>query len=92
MTTNSTTLVTGLYVKIDDDWAGIARLPGRPPRLSHSELLCPAVTQALLGFHREARWLRHVRAYYRGMFPYVPQDAGARTGLVQEQLQHRRRW
>ncbi|MYV49349.1 IS982 family transposase [Streptomyces sp. SID2888] len=76
MTTNLTTLVTALYVKIDDDWAGIARLPGRPPRLSHSELLCLAVMQALLGFHSEARWLRHVRAHYRGMFPYIPQDAG----------------
>lgn len=76
MTTNLTTLVTALYVKIDDDWAGIARLPGRPPKLSHSELLCLAVMQALLGFHSEARWLRHVRAHYRGMFPYIPQDAG----------------
>jgi Transposase DDE domain len=71
-----TTLVTALYVKIDDDWAGIARLPGRPPKLSHSELLCLAVMQALLGFHSEARWLRHVRAHHRDMFPYIPQDPG----------------
>ncbi|MFE9975736.1 hypothetical protein ACFYRD_34750 [Streptomyces hirsutus] len=92
MTTNSTTLVTGLYVKIDDDRAGIARLPGGPPRASRSGLLCPAVTRALPGFHGEARRLRHVRTHYRGMFPYVPQDAGARTGLVRERLQHRRRW
>jgi hypothetical protein len=76
VTTNITTLATALYVKIDDDWAGIARLPGRPPKLSHSELLCLAVMQALLGFHSEARWLRYVREHYRGMFPYVPQDAG----------------
>ncbi|MER6110629.1 hypothetical protein ABT155_21385 [Streptomyces hirsutus] len=60
MTTDSTTLVTGLYVKIDDDRAGIVRLPGRLPRLGHSELLCPAVTQALPGLHGETRRLRHV--------------------------------
>ncbi|MET8116169.1 hypothetical protein ABZT29_27370 [Streptomyces prasinus] len=58
MTTNSATLVTGLYVKIDDDRPGIARLPGRPPRPSHSELPCLAVMQALPGFHSEARRLR----------------------------------
>lgn len=76
MTTNSITLVIALHVKSCDGWAGIARLPGRPPRLSRSELLCPAVMQALLGFHSEAHWLRHVRVHYRGMFPYVPQDTG----------------
>ncbi|MGW4041533.1 IS982 family transposase, partial [Streptomyces sp. NPDC004721] len=37
MTTNLNTLVTALYVKIDDEWADLARLPGRPPKLSHSE-------------------------------------------------------
>ncbi|MGW2769944.1 IS982 family transposase, partial [Streptomyces sp. NPDC001275] len=58
MTTNLNTLVTALYVKIDDEWADLARLPGRPPKLSHSELLCLAVMQAMLGFHCEARWLR----------------------------------
>lgn len=30
--TDLDTLVIALYVKIDDDAAGIARLPGRPPR------------------------------------------------------------
>ncbi|MFF4795651.1 hypothetical protein ACFY2M_39460 [Streptomyces sp. NPDC001276] len=59
MTTELNTLVTALYVKIDDEWAGIGRLPGRPPKLSHSELLFLAVMQALLGFHCGARWLRH---------------------------------
>ncbi|MFG2637367.1 hypothetical protein ACGFX8_26530 [Streptomyces sp. NPDC048362] len=76
MTTNLDTLVTALYVKIDDDLAGIARLPGRPPKLGHSELLCLAVMQAMLGFHSEARWLRYVRAHHRGMFPFIPQDPG----------------
>jgi hypothetical protein len=62
----------GTYVKIDDDWADLARLPGRPPKLSHSELLCLAVMQAMLGFHSEARWLHHARAHYRHLFPFIP--------------------
>ncbi|MFI1292508.1 hypothetical protein ACH4VM_29265 [Streptomyces sp. NPDC020792] len=68
--------MTVLYVKIDDEWADLARLPGRPPKLSHPELLCLAVMQALLGFPCEARWLRHVRAHYRDMFPFISQDSG----------------
>ncbi|MFI7699501.1 hypothetical protein [Nonomuraea sp. NPDC049480] len=32
--------------------------------------------RALPGFHREARWLRHVRAHYREMFPFIPRDFG----------------
>ncbi|WP_405187139.1 hypothetical protein OG582_37185 [Streptomyces anulatus] len=54
MTTNLNTLVTALDVKIDDDLASTARLPGRPPKLSHSYLLCLTVMQAILGFHCEA--------------------------------------
>jgi hypothetical protein len=70
------TLVTALYVKIDDEWANSARLPGRPPKLSHSELLCLAVMQALLGFHSESRWLRYARAHLRPLFPYLPEQSG----------------
>ncbi|WP_044573626.1 hypothetical protein, partial [Saccharopolyspora spinosa] len=51
MTTDLDTLVIARYVKIDDDRADVARLPERPPKLSHSELLCLAVMQAMLGFH-----------------------------------------
>lgn len=65
-----------LYVKIDDERAGLARLPGRPPRLSHSELLCLAVMQALLGYHCEARWLRYARKHLSELFPYIPHDPG----------------
>jgi hypothetical protein len=74
--TDLDTLVIALYVKIDDDAAGLARLPGRPPRLSHSELICLAVMQALLGFHSEARWLRHARKHYGHLFPFLPQQPG----------------
>lgn len=76
MTTELNTLITALYVKIDDEWGAVARPPGRPAKLSHSELLCLAVMQALLGFHCEARWLRHLRAHYRHLFPFIPQDSG----------------
>ncbi|HCU95194.1 MAG TPA: hypothetical protein DHU96_21785 [Actinobacteria bacterium] len=46
------TLVTALYVKIDDMLVKDRR-PGHPVRLSQSELVRLAVAQALLGFHSE---------------------------------------
>ncbi|MGI6876460.1 hypothetical protein ACCP09_36595 [Amycolatopsis sp. 3B14] len=57
MTTDLNTLLTALYVKIDDHLAGWRRL-GRPPKLTDAELVTLAVAQALLGFTSEARWLR----------------------------------
>ncbi|MGI5290813.1 IS982 family transposase [Nonomuraea polychroma] len=75
MTTDLNTLLTALYVKIDDEIGG-TRWLGRPPLLSDSELLCLAVAQALLGYHSEARWLRYARKHLSGMFPYLPQRAG----------------
>jgi hypothetical protein len=75
VTTDLNTLLTALYVKIDDEIGG-ARCIGRPPRLSQAELVCLAVAQALLGYHSEARWLRYARKHLRGMFPYLPQRPG----------------
>lgn len=75
MTQDLETLLTALYVKIDDR-VGCRRRTGRPPRLSDAELVCLAVAQALLGHHSEARWLRHVRAHLVGMFPYLPGQSG----------------
>ncbi|MGD3109333.1 IS982 family transposase [Streptomyces sp. YGL11-2] len=69
------TLITGLYVKIDDE-IGETRCLGRPPRLSDSELVCLAVTQALLGFASEERWLRFARNNLGSMFPYLPKRPG----------------
>jgi hypothetical protein len=74
--TNLDTLVTALYVFIDDDAAGTSRLPGRPPMLSHSELLCLAVMQSMLGFTSEARWLRHAREHLGHLFPFLPLQPG----------------
>jgi hypothetical protein len=76
VTNDLDTLVIALYVKIDDDNAGLARLPGRPPKLTHSELICLAVMQALLGFTSETRWLRHVRTHLGHLFPFVPLQPG----------------
>ena len=81
MTQDIDTLVTELYVKIDDDRAGLRRLPGRPPKFSHSELLCMAVMQALLGYQGEARWLRYARKHLGELFPYIPEDPGYNTRL-----------
>ncbi|MER6048423.1 IS982 family transposase [Streptomyces sp. NPDC001793] len=72
---NLDTLLTTLYVKIDDE-LGVNRWMGRPPQLTDSELICLAVAQALLGFHSEARWLRYANAHLTSMFPYLPQQSG----------------
>jgi hypothetical protein len=52
------TLLTALYVEIDDHVIAGRRGPGRPRRLSDAELACLAVAQVLPGFASERRWLR----------------------------------
>jgi hypothetical protein len=59
------TLVTALYVKIDDMLVKDRR-PGHPVRLSQSELVCLAAAQALLGFHGEHRWIRFALCHRLG--------------------------
>ncbi|MFD0502022.1 IS982 family transposase [Streptomyces chiangmaiensis] len=87
MTQDLNTLLTALYVKIDDELGG-PRWMGRPPVLTDSELVCVAVAQAMLGFTSEAHWLRYARRHLRGLFPYLPQQSGynkrlrAALGLV----------
>jgi DDE family transposase len=75
VTTDLNTLLTGLYVRIDDHLAPCVRA-GRPPRLTDSELLTLAVAQVLLGVRSEARWLRLVPAALPGAFPYLPGQSG----------------
>ena len=68
------TLVTALYVRVDDllvahpEWA-----PEIAPRLSDAELVTLAVLQALLGFDSEARFIRYAAAHLQPWFPFVPQ-------------------
>jgi hypothetical protein len=65
------TLVTALYVTIDD-LLGPRRGPGRPPKLSDAELVCLAVAQVLLGCNSERRWLRFAQQRMGHLFPYLP--------------------
>jgi DDE family transposase len=75
VSTDLNTLLTALYVWIDDHLTGRVRA-GRRPRLTDSELLTLATAQALLGVHSEARWLRLVPAALPGAFPYLPGQSG----------------
>src|SRR5437016_2370234 len=76
------TLVTALYVRVDDavkDDPSLA--PWRPavgiaPKLSDAELVTVAVMQALLGFTSETRWLRYARRHLVHLFPYLPRQSG----------------
>jgi hypothetical protein len=75
------TLVTALYVKIDDSLVKDRR-PGHPARLSQPELVCLAVAQALLGFRSEHRWIRFALYHLRGAFPYLPTSPGTTSGCA----------
>jgi hypothetical protein len=75
VTTDISTLLTALYVKIDD-WLGRPCRTGRPPKLSDAELLTLAVAQVVLGVRSEARWLRFVPRHLPGAFPYLPGQSG----------------
>jgi len=91
VTNDIETLITALYVKIDDELGG-PRWLGRPPVLTDSELVCLAAAQALLGFSSEAHWLRYAGKHLAGMFPYLPQQSGynkrlrAALGLVKRAI------
>jgi hypothetical protein len=79
------TLVTALYVQVDDLLkANPDRVPWRPvvgiaPRISDAELVTLAVAQALLGFTCEARWLRFGRRQLPPRLVPVPARAGTGT-------------
>ena len=75
MRTDLNTLLTALYVRIDDYLTGRVRA-GRPPRLTDAELLTLAVAQVLLDVRSEARWLRLIPERLPGAFPYLPGQSG----------------
>ena len=80
--TDLDTLATAIYVSTDDLLKARPELvPWRPavgmkPQVSDAELVTLAVLSAVLGFDDEARWIRHVRAQYLHLFPYVPHQPG----------------
>jgi hypothetical protein len=71
VTTDLNTLLTALYVKIDDHLGRRIRT-GRPPKLSEAELLSLAGAQVL----SEARCLRFVPRHLPGAFRYQPGQSG----------------
>ncbi|MFC6370865.1 hypothetical protein ACFQD1_36165, partial [Nonomuraea thailandensis] len=73
--TDLNTLLTALYVRIDD-WLGHRPRPGRRPKPTDAELLTLAVAQVLLDIRSEARWLRYVPEHLPGAFPYLPGQSG----------------
>jgi hypothetical protein len=81
--TNLDALLTALYVFIDDHVVGPRRRrPGRPQKLSDSELICLAVAQVLLGFSSQHRWLRFCHTRLGHLFPYLPQQPGYHKRLT----------
>ena len=81
MKTNLDTLLTILYVHLDDRILPAIvysrdRHPGRKPVLSDVELLCLIVAQYLLGIASKRRRLRHAHANLRDTFPNLPQQSG----------------
>lgn len=75
MTTDIDTLLTALYVKIDDELKGQPR-SGRPPRFTDAELVTVAVAQVLLGCGSERHWIRAARKLIGHLFPYLPRQSG----------------
>jgi hypothetical protein len=70
------TLLTALYVEIDDHVAPPRRGRGRRPGLTDAELVCLAVAQVLLGFDCEHRWMRFAYCRLEHLFRYLPNQPG----------------
>ena len=77
MTPDLDTLLTALYVEIDDHVIPTGRpRRGQPKKLSDAELVCLAVAQVLLGARSEHHWLRMCYARLGHLFPYLPHQPG----------------
>jgi hypothetical protein len=82
VTNDLDTLLTALYVEIDDHVAPPRLGRGRRPRLTDAELVCLAVAQVLLGVDSEHRWIRFAICHLRGCFPYLPNQPGYHKRLT----------
>jgi hypothetical protein len=69
------TLLIGLYV-LADDFLQPRNGPGRPPRISDSELICLAVAQVLLDCPGDRKFLALAGYRLRHLFPYLPKQSG----------------
>ncbi|MFL6123100.1 MAG: IS982 family transposase, partial [Actinophytocola sp.] len=78
MTKDLNTLLTALYVLVDDHVVPPRAGRGHRPDLTDSELICLAVAQMMLGYHNERRWVRHVHAIsdLLDMFPDMLGQSG----------------
>src|SRR5450759_3886704 len=76
MTEDLDTLLTALYVEIDDHVAPPRQGRGRRPRLTDAELVCLAVAQVLLGFDCEHRWIRFAYCRLGHLFRYLSNQPG----------------
>lgn len=72
------TLLTALYVLIDDHVVPPRAGRGRRPELTDSELITLAVAQVLQRYGSERRWIRHIHAdaEWRAMFPAMLTQSG----------------
>jgi hypothetical protein len=76
VTNDLDTLLTALYVEIDDHVAPPRQGRGQRPRLTDAELICLAVAQVLLGFDSEHRWIRFAYCRLGHLFRYLPGQPG----------------
>jgi hypothetical protein len=69
------TLLTAIYVLVDD-FLPDRKGPGRPPKITDSELITLAVAQVFLGLPNDRQFLA-LAAYRLGhLFPYLPKQPG----------------
>jgi len=76
VTNDLDTLLTALYVEIDDHVALPRRGRGQRPQLTDAELVCLAVAQVLLGIDSEHRWIRFAYCRLGHLFRYLPNQPG----------------
>jgi hypothetical protein len=78
VTKDLNTLLTGLYVLIDDHVVPPRTGRGRRPELTDSELITMAVAQVLHRYDSERRWIRHIHSdpQWRAMFPTMLAQSG----------------
>jgi hypothetical protein len=74
VTNDLDTLLTALYVELDDHVVPPRVGRGRRPRLTDAELLTIAVAQVLLGFDNEHRWIRYAYSRLGHLFRYLPKQ------------------
>lgn len=70
------TLVTALYVQLDDFLGPRHRGPGAPPKLTDSELIVLAVAQVLLGVPNDRQFLALARWRLAHLFPRLIDQSG----------------